>query len=198
MAGDPDYVENFGLTERQAQIYQMVEEDRLNYTEIGRRLGIDRRTVTDAYRMARKKLDKQLSLVHSGSSASQPSKFDSSKGPQIETVIEGLVRECRELEIGKKVTDGSILEGIDETIAKALYFLRRNEMALVKATPKDLATIVNGLVEKRQLLKGEPTAITKLQDIRKLDEVAAALDKEMKRRGMLVDVTPEEPSAQEG
>ena len=37
----------------------------------------------------------------------------------------------------------------------------------------------------------EPTAITKFQEIRKLDELAKKLHAEMERRGLSVDVTPE-------
>ncbi len=47
------------------------------------------------------------------------------------------------------------------------------------------------MVDKRQLLRGEPTQVIKIQDIRKLDEAARLLHAEMERRGLLVDVTPE-------
>ena len=46
-------------------------------------------------------------------------------------------------------------------------------------------------IDKAQLLKGEPTAITKLQDMRKLDDLVEIFRKEAERRGKLVDVTPE-------
>ena len=60
---------------------------------------------------------------------------------------------------------------------------------------KDLTGIASTLIDKRQLLKGEPTAITKFEDIRKLDEDAKALHDEMIRRGLVpgpvIDVAPE-------
>ena len=41
---------------------------------------------------------------------------------------------------------------------------------------------------------GEPTNITRIEDIKKLDELAEMLNEEMKRRGRLIDVTPEKPT----
>ncbi len=47
------------------------------------------------------------------------------------------------------------------------------------------------MIDKAQLLRGEPTQIIKIQDIRELDEMAKVLHEEMERRGLLVDITPE-------
>ena len=88
--------------------------------------------------------------------------------------------------------DKTFLEDIDAVLVKALFLLRNKEEALAETRTKGLSAIVNTLIDKRQLLKGEPTAITKLQDVRKLDEIARALHQEMERRGLLVDITPEE------
>lgn len=56
--------------------------------------------------------------------------------------------------------------------------------------------MLDKLVEIRQLLKGEPTAITRFEDIQKLDEALEALYAEAERRGLkpgdhAIDVTPD-------
>ena len=68
---------------------------------------------------------------------------------------------------------------------------------MAAATLKDLMAVHKSGVEVRQLLRGEPTQIVKIGDIRKLDEMAVALHAQMERRGLLVDVTPPEQAAPE-
>ena len=66
-----------------------------------------------------------------------------------------------------------------------------DDFAMAGASLKDLLVGAGIAIDKAQLLQGEPTAITKFQDIRKLDEVGKLLQAEMERRGLIVDVTPE-------
>ena len=68
-----------------------------------------------------------------------------------------------------------------------------DDFAMAGASLKDLLIGAAISIDKAQLLKGEPTAITKFQDIRKLDEVGKLLHAEMERRGLIVDVTPDGP-----
>ena len=58
---------------------------------------------------------------------------------------------------------------------------------LAKETGRGLAQIISILTDKMQLLQGEPTAITKIEDVRKLDEISALLLKEVNRRGIVLD-----------
>ncbi len=51
------------------------------------------------------------------------------------------------------------------------------------------------LMDKCQLLRGEPTAIMRFQDMCKMDEILEAVAKELKRRGKMIDVTPEKDAA---
>ena len=76
----------------------------------------------------------------------------------------------------------------------ALWRLAHDPQIWNRASVKDLAAVAGMMVDKRQLLRGEPTQVIKIQDIRKLDEMAKALHEEMERRGMLIDVTPEKSS----
>ena len=54
------------------------------------------------------------------------------------------------------------------------------------------------MIDKSRLLKDQATHVIKIQDVRKLDEMAELLHAEMERRGMLVDVTPEKETATVG
>ncbi len=90
-----------------------------------------------------------------------------------------------------RVTDKTIEEGLEKVIGGVLWHLNNNPEIIANASFRDLSSMLGMSIEKRQLLKGEPTAITRFQDIRKLDEVAEMLNSELKRRGKLIDVTPE-------
>ncbi len=73
----------------------------------------------------------------------------------------------------------------------ALWRLANDPQIWNRASVRDLAAVAGMMVDKRQLLRGEPTQVIRIQDIRKLDEMAKVRHEEMERRGMLVDVTPE-------
>ena len=88
-----------------------------------------------------------------------------------------------------KLSDQELLALIDDGLARAFQFL--DDFALGQATARDVAVTVGVLIDKRRLLRGEPTAITKLQDMRKLDDLVEIFRKEAERRRKLVDVTPE-------
>jgi len=62
---------------------------------------------------------------------------------------------------------------------------------LVKANARDLAIISGVAVDKWQLLRGQPTQRTELNDRRQMNELLEMLFKEAKRRGIEIDVTPE-------
>ena len=64
-----------------------------------------------------------------------------------------------------------------------------------KASLKERAITAGILIDKRQILRSEPTAIVEIRDHRRLDEVAQALLQELKRRGITLD--PSEYQAQE-
>ncbi len=58
--------------------------------------------------------------------------------------------------------------------------------------PRDRMVIAGIMVDKRQLLSGEPTAIVSVEDRRNLDELSKAFVKETKRRGLVVELTPDQ------
>ena len=97
----------------------------------------------------------------------------------------------------REVKEKQLVALLEDRALRSLHYL--DDYVLSGASARDLAVTTGVLIDKRQLLKGEPTAITRFQDIQKLDEAAKLLHAEMERRGMLVDVTPEkvEPDSQE-
>ena len=93
-----------------------------------------------------------------------------------------------------KLDDKELLALIDDRLARAFAFL--DDFALGQASARDLTVNIGILTDKRQLLRGEPTQITRLEDVKKLDELAAMLEVEMKRRGKIIDITPEANGAE--
>ena len=93
-----------------------------------------------------------------------------------------------------KLDDKELLALIDDRLARAFAFL--DDFTLGQASARDLTVNIGILTDKRQLLRGEPTVITRLEDVKKLDELAAMLEVEMKRRGKIIDITPEANGAE--
>ena len=90
-----------------------------------------------------------------------------------------------------KLDDKELLALVDDGIARAFQVL--DDFALGEASARDVATIIGILTDKRQILKGEPTAILRYEDMRKLDDFLEDVSKELKRRGEapeVIDVTP--------
>jgi len=77
---------------------------------------------------------------------------------------------------------------IEEKIALVLHYL--DEFAISSAKPRDLAIILGILIDKRQLLLGEPTQILSMQDRKHVNELIPVLLQEAEARGMTIDLTP--------
>lgn len=81
------------------------------------------------------------------------------------------------------------LEKLTANVAfSALESLHRTtEKEWDKTDPKVKAVVAGILIDKRAILRGEPTAIVEVRDHRRLDEVGKALLAEMQRRGITLD-----------
>ncbi len=88
-----------------------------------------------------------------------------------------------------RLDDQELLAVIDDRLARVFEYF--DDHVLSKMDGRNLMVAAGILTDKRQLLRGEPTAITRFQYMRKMDEILEAVGKELKRRGKLVDVTPE-------
>ena len=91
-----------------------------------------------------------------------------------------------------RLDDQELLAAIDDRLA--LIFDYIDGYTLAKMSGRDLLVGVGILTDKRQLLRGEPTAITKFLDIRKLDDLAEMFHKEAARRAKLTPTPAESPA----
>ena len=95
----------------------------------------------------------------------------------------------------KAFKTSDITKKIEDKAMRALDWLDDYKMA--QASAKDLAIIVGILLEKRQLMRGEPTHIFSTTERMSLNELVPMMVKEANRRGMelshegdMIDVTP--------
>lgn len=86
----------------------------------------------------------------------------------------------------RAVKTQEFLKALDDRAYRALMYM--DDLALAKASAKDLAIIVGVMLEKRQLLRGEPTQILSVEDRHSMNELLPALLNEAQKRGMFVDV----------
>ena len=165
----PDY-----LTKLESRVVHLRDAEGMKWAEIGRQIGMDRRNAQKAHQRAHSK------MAQHGPAPSQEAQ-------------EGLQKACEEA-LGKvrgKIDDKMLSAGAGEIAAQALWRMRNDPALWDRASIKELSTVYGQMIDKRQLLRGEPTNIVKIQDIRELDEMAKLLHEEMEKRGLLIDVTPE-------
>ena len=81
-----------------------------------------------------------------------------------------------------------IITSINEKIALTLHYL--DEFGISTAKPRDLAIILGILIDKRQLLLGEPTQILSMQERKHVNDLIPALLQEAEARGMTIDLSP--------
>lgn len=77
---------------------------------------------------------------------------------------------------------------IEEKAAQILGSM--DEFDFNTATLRDKATAFGILIDKRQLLSGEPTQVISVQERQSLSDLIPALAEEFERRNMTVDLTP--------
>lgn len=88
----------------------------------------------------------------------------------------------------ERMTTRDIIKGIEERIGLVMRYM--DELAISQASPRDLALMFGTLIEKRQLLMGEPTQILSTQEREHIDKLVPELIEEAKRRGMVIDMAP--------
>ena len=88
---------------------------------------------------------------------------------------------------GRKATNPEIIEKIEDIVLRTADSIDDQDIRV--ASLRDRATVIGILVDKRQILKGEPNSIVSFQQRRKLNELMPALIEEAARR-KLIDVTP--------
>ncbi len=89
----------------------------------------------------------------------------------------------------REVKRDELIKILEDRALRCIEYV--DDFAMAKASLRDLAITAGVLIDKSLLLKGEPTAIFRNEDRRKLNELLPALIAEAKRRGVnIIDVTP--------
>ncbi len=158
------------LTEKQRRVVNLRDGHGLTSAEIARKFGMKKQNVETCYNRAKVK------ILEAGPPPTQDLQ---------EASVAALAA------IRGKIDDKVLSQQAEAVGWMAIWRLLNDPQVWNRASARDLAAISALMIDKRQLLRGEPTQVIKIQDIRKLDEMAKVLHEEMERRGMLVDVTPE-------
>lgn len=90
-----------------------------------------------------------------------------------------------------KVLKGQeIADSLREKVSKALEYL--DDYAFANSSGKDLALTIAILVDKMQLIEGKPTALYDVSISHKIEVMMPQFLSEAKRRGLTLDVTPDQ------
>ena len=87
----------------------------------------------------------------------------------------------------KRLTTNEILEAIDNEIGLVSSYI--DDFVCAGANLRDLGLVKAALIEKRNLLRGEPTTIMSDAERKKLTDLLPALIEEGKRRGIIIEGT---------
>ncbi len=137
------------LTEIERRVVRLRDLEGMKWVEIGRKLGMARQNVMTAYQRAKARM-----MEH---------------GPAPVQALQEACEKAFELVEGK--IDDKLLGAMAEEVAwQAAWQMLNNSALWPRASVRELSTVYGQMIEKRQLLRGEPTQITKIQDIRELDE----------------------------
>ncbi|HEV8262699.1 MAG TPA: hypothetical protein VGQ19_18335 [Burkholderiales bacterium] len=85
----------------------------------------------------------------------------------------------------RELRTGEILKMLGEKIDLAAFYL--DDKVLAEASARDIMLGLGVMIEKRNLLRGEPTSIVSDHERKKLHELWPALLEEGRRRGITVD-----------
>lgn len=91
----------------------------------------------------------------------------------------------------EKVTTKTLLKKIETALPLILDRMADDDL-LKTLTMRDAAVASGVLIEKRQLLRGEPTQIMTLEERKSMKELTPALISEMKKRSLTIDVEYED------
>jgi DNA-binding Lrp family transcriptional regulator len=206
------------LTARQAEVESLRDDQKLTFAEVAEKLGISVTTANEHYRAAKHKRSGALgtnaeaaakvgvarqienslpveTAVKLIDGLTDPFKriTEAAKDAGLKPeVINGLVRRMKTRYLGvteqmRAIKTQDIIHKLDERIGHALNFV--DEYVMADANFRDLAMGISVLIEKRQLLKGEPTAIISNLDREKLQALLPMIVKEIHRRGLTIDST---------
>ena len=207
------------LTEREVEVLRLKDEERLSWAKIGEFLGTTKSSVNSSYRAAKHKLDRAANPeAHRQEPKANGNTIEVKRPDEtaelLDTALEPFIHikaaadacgfppatakrlmqrmaaRYRPLRDAiAPVKDQELILLLQDRALRCLQYA--DDFSMSGASLRDLMVSAGIAIDKAQLLEGEPTTITRLEDIRKLDQVGKLLQAEMERRGLMVDVTPE-------
>lgn len=205
------------LTAKQQRIWELTREGK-THAWVAQELGISVPVVSKTVSRCRKKLgltkkgagispDKDTTLAIRNpdefaarlDAATEPDKLGPVKQALIDAGVSGKAAEAYVarlkrrypgvLAAGRALKTSELVEKLDQKINMVLDAM--DEHVILEASFRDLALGGTAMIEKRQLLKGQPTAITSDLERKKLIELTPLLLVEAKRRGLTIEGTAE-------
>lgn len=215
------------LTAKQQLAYDLQQQGK-SYDEAARLMGISKPVYSKTLVAARKKLGikaKRTTGAEFKSPETAAAAIDAAADPVAETqraaidrvneqlkaagvpaqVSDALLRRMRTkyanaVFAARELRTNEILEMLGKKIDLAAFYL--DDKVMSEASARDIMLGLGVLIEKRNLLRGEPTAIVSDHERKKLNELAPVLLAEIKRRGLTIEgqvtektVTPEPNAA---
>lgn len=171
------------LTDHQRAVVELMKTPGFTWSTVAKRLGCGVSALKSAHALAMKKLDREAA------GETFPARPTAKSLAKPTTALKRYM--TRLAEVGPMPDKDAVVE-LGKTRDTILWHINNTPEIISHAPLRELVSAANMTIEKMQLLQGEPTAITRFQDIRKLDEVAEMLNSELKRRGKLIDVVAEE------
>lgn len=171
------------LTARQARVLEIRNgEPKLNWAQIGERLGVPRSTASSVYYSAMRKIKK-----HGKDLGTQIPLNEGLLAPLEDKTLERqFAKFVKKLRGG--VTNELFLGLLEKGLLKAHWILANDPTVFERLNAKELSLLISHLTETRQLLRGEPTKIISVEDRRHWDELSVALLQEVKRRGLDINL----------
>ena len=194
----------FKLTEREAEVVRLRDEEKLSWNAIARALGTSKSSVNSSYRNATNKKNRPPNSFSQAIEVKDPEKaaevLDIATDPFM--TIRAAAKECgfppstlhqfmKRIEARYKPLGDAIRTLKNDEMVKLLedrarrIFNYMDDFAMATASLRDLAIAGGVVIDKARLLKDQPTQILTMQDRRHLDELGVALLKESVRRGLI-------------
>ena len=194
------------LTDREIKIVRLRDTEGLSWRQIADQVGTTRSSVNSSYRAAKRKETEPPKPRASATEVARPEEaavlIDAATSPF--ATVGAAAKACgfppttarrimQRLEARyaplndaiRKVKSEELIGLLEDRAQRCLFYM--DDFSMAGASVKDLAISTGIMTDKARLLKGEPTAIYGHEDSRKLDELGAALMKEMKRRGITIE-----------
>ena len=194
------------LTERERLIVHLREDEGLSYQQIADRLGTSKGSVNSSYRNAKlkatrkptpnaqtvevkdpvgtaKALDVLTDPFSSLRAAAKECGFPRSTMQQLERRMKARYKPLDEAL--REVKERELLQLLEDRASRALQYL--DDFVMAGASAKDLAITAGVLIDKRQLLLGQPTQILSNTDRKDLEDLMPRLYAEAKRRGITIE-----------